>query len=154
MLMNSTRGLVLAGSMILVGSGVLVFQGTATPQDAQEKTLKRVPITRSDPTSGKQMYKDYCAACHGIDGKGNGPATEFLKTPPPDLTTMAKRNDGKFPDGKFAGVLRFGTGTHPHGTSDMPIWGPLFRSQDTQNKSVGELRIHNLTSYVESIQEK
>jgi mono/diheme cytochrome c family protein len=97
------------------------------------------------------MYKDYCAACHGIDGKGNGPATEFLKTPPPELTTMAKRNNGKFPSERFASVLRFGTVTHAHGTSDMPIWGPLFRSQ---NKDVAELRIHNLSSFVESIQEK
>ena len=77
--------------------------------------VKTVPITRSDPSSGKQMFKDYCAACHGMDGKGNGPATEFLKAPPPDLTTMAKRNDGKFPESKFATILRFGTSAHPHG---------------------------------------
>ena len=122
MLSNNSLGLVLAGSLVLAGTVALVAQGTATPQETQEKTVKKVPITRSDPTSGKQMYKDYCAACHGIDGKGSGPAAEFLKAPPPDLTMMAKRNDGKFPRDKFATVLRFGTGTHPHGTIDMPTW--------------------------------
>jgi mono/diheme cytochrome c family protein len=152
MFVKRTRDLVLAGSIILVGSGILVFQGTATPQDTQKKTVKTVPITRSDPTSGKQMFKDYCAACHGMDGKGNGPATEFLKAPPPDLTTMAKRNDGKFPESKFATTLRFGTSAHPHGTIDMPVWGPLFTYAG--NKSVGELRIHNLTTFVASMQEK
>jgi mono/diheme cytochrome c family protein len=151
MLVKNTIGLLLAGSIILVGSGILVFQGTATSQETQEKTLKKVPITHSNPASGKQMYKDYCAACHGIDGKGNGPAVEFLKTPPADLTMLAKQNNGKFPAEHFASVLRLGTSAHPHGTSDMPIWGPLFRSQDT---AVAELRIHNLSSFVESIQEK
>jgi mono/diheme cytochrome c family protein len=154
MLTRCTRALALAGSIALVGSGVLVFQGTATPQDPQEKTVKKVPIPRSDPTSGKQMYKDYCAACHGPDGKGVGPATEFLKAPPPDLTTMAKRNNGKFPDSKFSSILRFGTSDHPHGTLDMPVWGPLFTSQSSGNRAVGELRIHNLAAFVESIQEK
>jgi len=64
---------------------------------------------------------------------------------------LAKQNNGKFPAEHFASVLRLGTSAHPHGTSDMPIWGPLFRSQDT---AVAELRIHNLSSFVESIQVK
>jgi len=151
MLIKNVIGLLLAGSTILVGSGILVFQGTATSQETQEGTLKKVPITYSNPASGKQMYKDYCAACHGTDGKGNGPAVEFLKEPPADLTMLAKQNNGKFPAEHFASVLRLGTSAHPHGTSDMPIWGPLFRSQDT---AVAELRIHNLSSFVESIQVK
>jgi len=151
MLIKNATGLLLAGSIILVGSGILVFQGTATSQETQEKTVKKVPITHSKPASGKQMYRDYCAACHGIDGKGNGPAAEFLKEPPADLTMLAKQNNGKFPAEHFASVLRLGTSAHPHGTSDMPIWGPLFRSQDP---AVAELRVHNLSSFVESIQEK
>jgi mono/diheme cytochrome c family protein len=152
MLLKNTLGLALAGSLILAGSAVLVLQGTAKPQVTHEKTpLKKVPIPQSKPDSGKQMYKDYCAACHALDGKGNGPAVEYLKAPPADLTTMAKRNNGKFPAEQFASVLRFGTSTHPHGTSDMPIWGPLFRSQ---NKDVAELRIHNLSSFVEAMQGK
>jgi mono/diheme cytochrome c family protein len=149
MLSKNALGLVLAGSLILAWSAVLVVQGTASPQETQKKELKKVPIPYSKPESGAQMYKDYCAACHGPAGKGDGPAMEFLKAPPSDLTTMAKSNNGKFPAEHFASVLRFGTSTHPHGTSDMPIWGPLFRSQN-----VAELRIRNLSSFVESMQEK
>lgn len=152
MLAKNTLGLLVVGSVIFVGSSALVLQGTPTPQVTQEKTpLKKSPITPSKPESGKQMFKDYCAACHGIDGKGNGPAVEYLKAPPADLTTMAKRNDGKFSVDRFGSFMRFGTGTQQHGTSEMPIWGPLFRSQ---NKDLAELRIHNLSAYVESIQEK
>jgi mono/diheme cytochrome c family protein len=151
MLLKNTMGLVLAGTIVLAGSAVLIHQGAATPQEPQQKTLKKVPIVPSKPESGKQMYMDYCAACHGPTGKGDGPAVEFLKAPPSDLTTMAKRNNGKFPQEHFVSILRFGTSEHPHGTSDMPVWGPLFRSQ---NKDVAPLRIANLSSYVESMQQK
>jgi mono/diheme cytochrome c family protein len=98
------------------------------------------------------MFKDYCAACHGIDGKGNGPAVEFLKAPPADLTTLAKRNQGKFPSQQFNGILNFGTKSRAHGTVDMPLWGDLFRSR--AGRGLAGVRIANLSSYVESLQEK
>ena len=151
MFIRNSVGLALAG-LLLAGVGVgVVGHATGAARGPQEKTLEKKPITHSDPASGQRMYKDYCAACHGATGKGDGPAAEILKAPPQDLTLMAKRNNGKFPTDHFITVLHFGTQSHPHGTSDMPIWGPLFHSQ---NKDVVELRISNLRSYVESIQQK
>jgi mono/diheme cytochrome c family protein len=35
-------------------------------------TIKHVPITRTPSNSGKEMYNNYCAVCHGKDGKGSG----------------------------------------------------------------------------------
>jgi len=131
-------------------AGVL-FAASGTLLLGQQKTLEKAPITPSNPASGQQMYKDYCAACHGANGKGDGPAAELLKTPPADLTTMAKHNNGKFPADHFEAVLRFGVGGHAHGTIDMPIWGPLFSAQ---NKDLVQMRITNLESYVASIQQK
>lgn len=131
-------------AVLLLGSEAGITQTTA-------KTLKVVPAPYSDPTSGKQMFKDYCAACHGIGGKGDGPVLEFLKTPPSDLTTLAKRHNGKFPSSDFIGVLRFGTNSHPHGTIDMPIWGDIFSARNT---GVAAIRIEHLRLYVESMQEK
>jgi len=151
MLSSKPLGLVLAGILLAGTSAALLEQGARASKEPQEKTMEKKPITYSEPTSGRQMYKDYCAACHGADGKGDGPAVEFLKAPPADLTTMAKRSGGKFPSEHFIAVVRLGTGKSAHGTSDMPIWGPLF---GTQNKDVVELRIKNLTAYVESIQQK
>ena len=151
MIANKYLGSLLAG-LLLAGTGaVLLGQRAGASKEPQQTTMEKTPITRSNPTSGQELYKDYCAACHGATGKGDGPAVEFLKAPPMDLTTMAKRNDGKFPVDHFATVLRFGTKTHQHGTSDMPIWGPLFSKQ---GKAIVELRIRNLRSYVESIQVK
>jgi mono/diheme cytochrome c family protein len=157
MKVTKSTGLALAGALLLAVSGVILAgQGGGAEQEKQGKEIKKVPVTYSKPESGAQMYKDYCAACHGMEGKGNGPVVEFLKAPPPDLTTMAQRNGGKFPAESVSMTLRFGTEKHPHGTSDMPVWGPLFRS--LQGSKVTDplikLRIANLTSYIESLQSK
>ena len=58
--------------------------------------------------SGKKTYMEYCTACHGDDGKGMGPAASALKTPPSDLTTLAKRHAGKFPEDYATEIVRFG----------------------------------------------
>ena len=105
--------------------------------------------------SGKVMYKDYCAACHGLDAKGNGPVAHMLKLLPADLTTLANRHGGKFPYEYVSGVLRFGTGaTILHGSKDMPTWGPIFESLDKNNERVVQQRIKNLCDYLASLQEK
>jgi len=151
MFTKNSGGLVVAG-LLLAGSGTLLLGHASRAAAApQQKTMEKAPITHSQPESGQKMFKDYCAACHGAGGKGDGPAVAALKAPPQDLTTMAKRNNGKFPADHFAATLRFGTEARAHGTTDMPIWGPLFHAQ---NKDLTELRISNLTTYVESLQQK
>lgn len=134
---------------------LLISEGTGIAQTtAKDVKLVTIPYSQSD--SGKQMYKDYCAACHGLDGRGSGPAVEFLKTTPPDLTTMAKRYNQKFIGLRVVAVLRFGTDSKAHGTLDMPTWGPLFRALDEgeHDHQVMNMRISNLSEYVESIQKK
>ena len=100
------------------------------------------------------MYKQFCAACHGADGKGSGPATPTLNTRVPDLTTLTKRHDGKFPYDYVTSVLRFGPGFTAHGSSEMPVWGPLFEYLENYNEAAVRQRIKNLCDYLESIQEK
>jgi mono/diheme cytochrome c family protein len=146
----------LAGMLLLVVSGaILEGQGEAVAQDDQVKGIKKVPITYSDPSSGKQMFRDYCAACHGMEGKGDGPVARFLRTPPADLGALARHNGGKYPADKVTATLRLGTDSGAHGTSDMPTWGPLFRGQDKKaGLGFAEVRLHNLTEYVKSLQQK
>lgn len=103
--------------------------------------------------TGQQMYKQYCAACHGKDGKGHGPLAAVLKMPPADLTTLAKRHDGKFPYEYVANVLQFGPGFPSHGSEDMPTWGPIFRYYDKRNEKVVKERIRTLSEYIASLQE-
>jgi mono/diheme cytochrome c family protein len=102
----------------------------------------------------KDMYMHYCAACHGANGKGLGPSAEALRTPPSDLTTLSKRHDGRFPYEYVTSVLRFGTRIVAHGSSDMPIWGPIFGSMENYNEAAVRERIRKLCEYLASIQEK
>jgi mono/diheme cytochrome c family protein len=121
---------------------------------AQEKKIEKAPIQPTSAASGPEMYKSYCAVCHGKDGKGDGPAASELKVPPPDLTTLAKRHDGKYPADYVATVLRNGANAPAHGTADMPVWGPLFSSIGQGDQSQVNQRIANLTNYIKSLQAK
>lgn len=125
---------------------------------AQQTTIEKVPLPKTSSASGEQMYEAYCAACHGKNGEGNGPAAAALKIRPKSLRTLAKRNGGKFPVQQVTGVLEFGVPVTAHGTSEMPIWGPLFASLHAHkvrgHESYVQLRISNLVRFLETLQEK
>lgn len=120
----------------------------------QEKTIKHTPIRHTSPASGEEMFTQYCAACHGKDAKGDGPAASSLKVSPPDLTALARQNGGKFPAVHVASVLQFGSNMPVHGTREMPIWGPLFHSLNRADDAQVKQRIANLTDYIKSLQVK
>jgi mono/diheme cytochrome c family protein len=118
---------------------------------AQE--IKREPARRLSSISGAATFSAYCAACHGAQAKGNGPAALALKTPPADLTTYAKRHGGTFSATDVESKV-LGRALPPaHGATEMPIWGPVFRdvSVDEQER---KLRVANLVDYLKSIQLK
>lgn len=125
----------------------------ALAQEQPKKTIKTVPITQTSITSGAEMFDTYCAVCHGKDGKGNGPAASEFKTPPTNLTLLSSTHQGKFPDAYVAQVLENGVAeAKAHGSKDMPVWGPAFRSLGDAAQM--KLRIYNLTKYLESMQGK
>jgi len=133
--------------MVLAGALVLI----PFADKAQDKPKATVP---PDVTSGKQTYMNHCAACHGADGRGHGPAASALKTPPPDLRTLATRHDGKFPESYVARVVRMGDPSLGHGSSEMPIWGPVFSMEENGDEVALRRRIQNLCDYLASIQDK
>jgi len=135
---------------LVVAAGLCLAQGTTE----QKPVVKQTPIKQTSAASGKEMYMQYCAACHGADGKGGGPAASAMKMPPTDLTLLAKKHDGKFPTNYVASVLKFGGGPGVHGSADMPIWGPLFQSLDKFHDTAVQQRISNLVGYIESLQVK
>src|SRR5579871_2852648 len=71
---------------ILAVALIAAAQGSKTPK------LEKTQVARTPPDSGQAMYKEYCAVCHGNDGKGNGPAASALKKAPADLSTLTSRN--------------------------------------------------------------
>jgi mono/diheme cytochrome c family protein len=137
------RAIIFCGALLL----------TACVATGQDKSAKKASTEPTDGPSGRQTYQQYCASCHEENAKGSGPAATALKTPPPDLTTLAKGNGGKFPYEYVGGVVRFGKPISAHGSSDMPIWGPIFNMVD-YNEVVIRKRIRNLCDYLASLQEK
>jgi mono/diheme cytochrome c family protein len=144
------RAISVLGFLLGVGTAEFLNIGT-TEAIPQESPVQFLPAYVS---SGRQMFQDYCAACHGADGKGRGPIVPFFRALPPDLTTLAKRHDGTFPEAYVSTVLLFGRGSRAHGPIDMPVWGPIFRELDHYNEAAVRQRIKNLCEYLESIQEK
>ena len=104
-------------------------------------------------TSGKEMYRAYCAACHGLEGKGDGPVAPLLRKPPTDLTLLARKNSGRFPGAEIAKELK-SVYQAPHGSQDMPIWGPFFTELSPSNEALGTLRITSIVTYIQSLQIK
>src|ERR1017187_1329672 len=123
-------------------------------QNESRPAIQKTPAGRTSVSSGKEMYHAYCAACHGVDGKGDGPASAALKSRPSDLTSLAERNAGKFPELPVFGAISGDLRVTAHGSKDMPTWGSVFRQMDGAGAAGVNLRIRNLTKYIESIQGK
>jgi mono/diheme cytochrome c family protein len=116
-----------------------------------------------DPEQAAADFRGYCAPCHGLEGRGDGPVAAVLNTTPADLTQIARRQGGAFAfDAVYAKVEGLDMAS-AHGTSEMPVWGFWFTSQ-----AVGESillddakpaaekareRIRAIVAYLEAIQE-
>ncbi|MBZ5681927.1 MAG: cytochrome c [Acidobacteriia bacterium] len=120
----------------------------------QKPAIKHAPAAQTSPASGKEMFMSYCAACHGKNAKGDGPAAAGLNKTPADLTALAKSNGGKYPALRVTSVLRGEATVAAHGTQEMPVWGPLFWKMSQGREGVVQQRIANLNHYIESLQEK
>jgi mono/diheme cytochrome c family protein len=74
-------------------------------------------------SSGAELYERFCASCHGRSGEGDGPVASFFKLSPPDLTRIAQRNRGQFPEDRIRKIVDGRENVLPHGTREMPVWG-------------------------------
>ena len=131
------------GLMILVG-GTVVQANSQTPIPA-------------DP--GRGDFMNYCAACHGVGGKGDGTVAEFLTIEAADLTRMSLRNGGIFPRQRAIEVIDGRAQVSVHGERDMPVWGDWFKFEadsdgaGAKTEKVVRERITALVDYLESIQQ-
>jgi len=76
--------------------------------------------------SGAELFERFCAACHGVEGRGDGPVAAGMSTAVPDLTRIAQRNDGEFPAGTIRETIDGRSLAAAHGTRAMPVWGYEF----------------------------
>ena len=117
--------------------------------------IRNPPQPPMRPVQGASIFRNHCAACHGLDGRGNGPASQALRRQAPDLTRLSRRNDGAFPAIHVRNTIMFGSDDllPAHGSKDMPIWGPIFHEIDF-DQDLGNVRLENITQYLESMQRK
>ena len=107
------------------------FSATALAALMCSAALAQSPPPARPTDFGKREFETNCASCHGVSGKGNGPLVELLRRSPPDLTLLAKNNQGVFPMNRLYQVVE-GVGVAAHGARDMPIWGRAYRIEDAQ----------------------
>jgi len=136
-----TVGWVLLGWLLAAG-----MAQTPRPKDSPQDARLIASI------QGPALYKAYCSSCHGADAKGTGPMAKSLKVMPSDLTRISARNAGKFPLARVSRIIA-GEEQLPsgHGTSDMPVWGPIF-SKVEADQDLGRVRIDNLARYLSQLQ--
>lgn len=120
------------------------------------------PLSASaqDPMIGQEEYLQHCAACHGPEGRGDGPIGRILKTPAPNLAMIATRNNGTFPVQKIYAIIDGSDVVAAHGTRDMPLWGDRYRraskplTPDQQNiaDEQAQQRVLSLVYYLATLQ--
>jgi mono/diheme cytochrome c family protein len=139
---------VAVSAAVAAGTGARAQTGseaTRKPADSE----KQQTLIRS--VEGADLYRAYCASCHGKNGKGNGPVAPALKVRAPDLTLIAKKNGGEFPVARVRRIIMGEGMIASHGSREMPVWGPIFHQVEA-DVDRGPVRIENLVKYLESIQ--
>lgn len=137
---------------LLVGLVAALSLATIAQSSAQDSSRS--------VTAGRVTYLFSCAVCHGPEGKGEDAAASDLAVPPPDLTTIAQRNGGVFPESYVTRVIAGGAAETAHG-GPMPAWGLIFLNEfnaftfDTSRGDVQRVqkRIDDLVVFLRSIQE-
>jgi mono/diheme cytochrome c family protein len=136
----------------ILGAAVVAAAAGADPPAVEDSKLGAGNLL---VRQGEQQFARYCAACHGIEGRGDGPAAGALTKPPADLTRIAARRGGKFPDAEIASFIDGRFELAAHGTREMPIWGRRLAepiAEDATGEEVARGRIELLVAYLKTIQ--
>jgi len=134
-------------SVLVGGAGLALSASLALAQQP-------AGLNRAAAGKGELAYKRYCASCHGPTGKGDGSIARELRTAPTDLTSISKRNGGRFPLEKVARQTDGRESIPAHGTPDMPAWGEVFgKTRGTEADTV-EHAVTQIAHYLWSIQVK
>lgn len=144
--MRSGRDLLVCGALV-----VLVL--ALVPARANAQRVSQQAARPIESVEGVDTFKAYCAVCHGPDAKGNGPAATALKKAPADLTLIGRRHGGTFSPADVENVIMGSSVLESHGSRDMPIWGPVFRSMASDDAFM-KIRVSNLVGYLKTIQVK
>jgi len=105
-----------------------------------------------DVAEGRAAYMQYCASCHGVSGRGDGPLAHLLTTPPTNLRRLSERYGNPLPEEKIAPFIDGRADVKAHGPRDMPVWGRRFNLEDQGSERPAKDLIAKLVAYLQSIQ--
>ncbi len=142
---------------MVVALALVVCAALALAQTETE--IRQAPITwqQAALSDGEALYGELCAVCHGVTGKGDGPAAPALAAQLSDLTRLGADNGGVFPAQEVENAITGSRRVAAHGTAEMPVWGRVFEDvrpdyKPGQRWAFGRARVYNLTEYLRSIQ--
>jgi mono/diheme cytochrome c family protein len=133
--MNTHRSVNLVVGPLIVAIAITGFSTWGSAEDIQ---------------LGKTSYESSCAACHGENGKGDGPVSAELRTKPSDLTLITRKNGGVFPAEVLYRIIDGRRTIRAHGNYEMPVWGSLFSRSEPQD--LARKRILAIIDHLKSIQ--
>jgi len=93
--------------------------------------------------TGKAVFDENCAVCHGAGGLGDGPFADKFLSVPPDLTVLTRNNGGEFPTLYVTNIIE-GHGRGDHFSGAMPEFAVTLEGK--------AFRIEPLVAYIESLQ--
>jgi mono/diheme cytochrome c family protein len=135
---------------ILLLSCVALFVVTLAGSPATLTSNFPSPSDPQGALDGAQLYRTYCASCHGTSARGDGPLADVLRRRPSDLTTLRQRYHG-FPTELLTRIVDGRQAVRGHGSIEMPVWGDTFRSGNVSDEAVDQ-KILALVQYLEAIQ--
>jgi len=125
------------------GSGGLRLPADEVARLAELKALSEGK--RPTPAEGAELFAVHCALCHGRDGKGRGALSSQLMWNPADLTRIAARRDGTFPESEVFSLIARRDPLGNHQSPEMPRWGKFWKDDS---------KIDALVAYLRTIQER
>jgi mono/diheme cytochrome c family protein len=130
----------------LLFASLMMATGLVTPAMAQDNTV------------GLETYQENCAVCHGATGVGDGQFASLLTVKTADLTLLSSKNNGQFPFLDVFRIIDGRTTLRAHGSSAMPIWGDVFKSEigasagPFGSEALVRAKIVSLVDYLETLQ--
>jgi mono/diheme cytochrome c family protein len=136
------------------GLGIMVVWWTLT---GMALAAEPPPLSPAEMVQvGHRYFVRYCSACHGAEGRGDGPTAPALQSPPADPTRIAQRRGGHFPVTEITVYIDGRFGVLAHGRRDMPVWGERFGEivgHDVLGEAVIRSHIQVLIAYLQAIQQ-
>jgi len=137
--------------MLMLGTAILMVSAAGPVPVPSASVAVATSLTTVE--SGQALFRSYCASCHGTEAKGDGPIAASLRVVPADLTTLARRNHGRFDAEKVRKAIDGRAVVKTHGDSDMPVWGDAFkRAGEGYSEEKVKARIDALVEYLRTLQ--